>query len=94
MYIPYFWDYKTHFHRPPKFGRKMGGASYSPNVAYLALCGGGGGGGVRFFPLFSSSKTLKPRYVLRSSESYSPKSTVYMCVCVSIYMCVCVYVYI
>ena len=32
--ILYFSDYKMHF--PPQIWEKIGGASYSPNVAYLA----------------------------------------------------------
>ena len=33
-YILYFLDCKTHFH--PQIWEENGGASYSPNVAYLA----------------------------------------------------------
>ena len=53
--IPYFLDYKIHF--PPQIWEENGGASYSPNIAYLAR------DGVEvlvervFFFLFSSSKT-------------------------------------
>ena len=56
--LPYFLDYKTHF--PPtttKIGEENGGASYSPNVAYLAHWGRGGKSEAGFFLLFSSSKT-------------------------------------
>ena len=55
--ISYFSDYKTH--PPKKIWEENGGASYSPNVAYLACGGWGevGGSGVGFFFLFSSSKT-------------------------------------
>ena len=57
----------------PKFGRKRGYVSYSPNVAYLAHWGGGWGAAVEqnlfsYFP-------LKPRCVLCSGASYSPKNT-------------------
>ena len=52
--ILYFSDYKMHS-LPPKIWEENGGASYSPNVAYLACGGSGGGTGVVF--LFSSSKT-------------------------------------
>ena len=45
--------------------------SYSPNVAYLTHCGGDGG--VGFFSYFPP---LKPRCVLWSGMSYSPKNTV------------------
>ena len=57
----------------PQIWEENGGASYSPNVAYLAH-GVGGGGGVDFF--FSYFSPLKPRHVLWSSTSYSPKNTV------------------
>ena len=56
--LPYFSDYKMHS-PPPNLGGKWGGASYSPNVAYLARWGwgwGGDSGGGVFF-LFSSFKT-------------------------------------
>ena len=33
--IPYFSDYKRH--PPPEFGRKMGGVSYSLNIAYIYI---------------------------------------------------------
>ena len=50
-----FLDYKTHFH--PQIWEENGGASYSPNVANLALWGEACSGGVGFFFfLFSSSK--------------------------------------
>ena len=57
---------------------EKGGASYSPNVAYLACWGGGGGAGVEqgFLPCFPP---LNPRYVLWSSVSCSPKNTVLYC---------------
>ena len=42
---------------PPQIWEENGGASYSPNVAYLACWEGAGGGGVGFCFLFSSSKT-------------------------------------
>ena len=49
--------------------------SYSPNVAHLARCGveGGWQWSGFFFPHFPP---LKPRYVLQSGASYSPKNTV------------------
>ena len=49
--------------------------SYSPHVAYLApwLGVGRGGGGAGFFSYFPP---LKPRYVLWSGASYSPKNMV------------------
>ena len=71
IWVPYFSDYKMHFPPPPIWEGKNGGASYSPNVAYLARWGVGGwrwsgvtGGGSRstffasnLFLLFSSSTT-------------------------------------
>ena len=61
--------------------------SYSPNVAYLACWGGGAGGtgslqeagaGPRFLlqNCFSCFPLLKPRCVLWSGASYSPKNMV------------------
>ena len=50
----YFSDYKMNF--LPQIWEENGGASYTPNVAYLAS-GGGGGGGAGPPPPFSSSKT-------------------------------------
>ena len=51
-----------------------GGAFYSPDVADLAHWGvGWDSGGARFFSYFSP---LKPRYILWSGASYSPKNTV------------------
>ena len=41
---------------PPQIWEENGGASYSPNVAYVARCGGGAAVEWVFF-LFSSSKT-------------------------------------
>ena len=38
--VPYFSDYNMHF--PPQIWEENGGASYSPNVAYLAHAGRGG----------------------------------------------------
>ena len=51
------------------------GASYSLNVAYLAHGAGSGGsdGAVIFFPYVPPPK---PRYILWSGVSYSPKNTV------------------
>ena len=68
--IPYFLDYKMQF--PQQIWEENGGASYSANVAYLALWGGGGTAVEQgfFFPYFPP---LKPRYVLWSGVSYSPK---------------------
>ena len=58
----------------PQIWGGNGGASDSPNVAYLACWGRGvGGSGVDFSPYFSP---LKSRYVLWSGASYSPKNTV------------------
>ena len=37
--IPYFLDYKTNF--PSQIWEENGGASYNPNVAYLAVSGAG-----------------------------------------------------
>ena len=51
-YIPYFSNYKTHFHLP-QIWEENGGASDSPNVAYLTGWGGGGSGAGGFFSLFS-----------------------------------------
>ena len=56
--LPYFSDYKTH--HPPNL-RGNGGASYSPNVAYMAFVGEGAAveqGCFSYFP------PLKPRCVL------------------------------
>ena len=50
----YFSNYKTH-PPPHQVWEEIGGASYSLNVAYLALWGGGGdsgGGAGFFFPIF------------------------------------------
>ena len=52
-----------------------GGASYNPNVAHLARCGVEGGWQWSGF-FFSYFPPLKPRYVLQSGASYSPKNTV------------------
>ena len=75
-------------HFPPKFGEENGGASYSPNVAYLAHWVGVGGGagpqeagaGPHFLLqiFFSYFPPLKPRCILWSGVSYSPKNTVYI----------------
>ena len=67
-----FSDYKTHF--PLKIWEENGGASYSPNVAYLAGWGARGDSGVGFF--FSYFPPLKARYILSSGVSYSPKNMV------------------
>ena len=66
----YFLYYKTH--PSPPIWEENGGVSYSPNVAYLAhgVCGGVEQGFFSYFP------PLKPRYVLWSRASYSPKNTV------------------
>ena len=69
MNIPYFLDYKMHF--PPQIWEENGGASYSPNVVYLAHWGLGGWGWSEVF--FSYFPPLKPRYCLWSGASYSPK---------------------
>ena len=65
----------------------MGGASYSPNVVYLANWGTGGGGagsqetevGPHFLlqNFFSYFPPLKPRYISWSGASYSLKNTVF-----------------
>ena len=60
---------------PPQIWEESGGVSYSPNVAYLAHWGGGVVGGAFFF--FSYYPPLKPRGILWSGASYSPKNTVY-----------------
>ena len=64
-----------HFLSPPQIWEENGGASYSPNVAYLALWRG-----VvvveRGFFFFSYFPPLTPRYILWSGASYSPKNTV------------------
>ena len=49
FHLPYFSDYKMHF--PPQIWEENGGASYSPNVAYLT-CGGASDGADGFFPIF------------------------------------------
>ena len=48
--MPYFSDYKMHL-PPPQIWEKNGGASYSPNVAYMARWVGGGRGGGFFSPI-------------------------------------------
>ena len=63
--VPYFPGYEMHF--PPKIWEEGGGASYSPNVAYLARYRISALKDViknsttffasKMFPLFSSSKT-------------------------------------
>ena len=54
----------------PQIWEENGGKSYSPNVAYLAR-------GVRWWSgFFSYFPPLKPRYVLWSGASYSPKNMV------------------
>ena len=70
--VLYFSDYKTHF-LPPRFGRKMEGASYSPNAVYQVPWGEGGSGGTGVFSYFPP---LKPRYIWWSGASYSPKNMV------------------
>ena len=64
---------------PPQIWEGNGGASYSPNAAYLARCWGAGGRGRRQWNegFFSYFPPLKPRCVLWSGVSYSPKTTVY-----------------
>ena len=58
---------------PPQIWEENGGASYSPNVAYLAHGGQGVAVEQGFFPYFPP---LKPRCVLWSGASYSPKNMV------------------
>ena len=70
---PYFLDYKTH---PPNW-EENGGASYSPNVVYLAHQWGAGGGSGELFFFFYYFPPLKPRYVSWSGASYSPQNMVY-----------------
>ena len=62
---------------PPEIWEENGGASYNPNVGYLACHRGpgGGGGGAGFFCFFLFSPP-KPRYVLWSGVSYSLKNMV------------------
>ena len=57
----------------PQIWEENGGASYSTNAAYQAHWERGGGAG--FFSYFPS---LKPRYVLWSGVSYTPKNTVHV----------------
>ena len=65
-----FWTVR----RTPLFWEENGDVSYNPNVAYLTRLGGGGQG---FFVLFISYfPPLKPRYILWSGASHSPKHTV------------------
>ena len=66
FYFTIFSDYKTH----PPILEENGGASYSPNIAYLAHAGGWGGGGAGFVPYFPP---LKRRCILWCGTSYSPK---------------------
>ena len=69
-----FWTIRCNF--SPHKWEVNEGVSESPNVAYLAHCLGGGGDGTGaegFFPYFPP---LKPRYVLWSGTSYSPKNMV------------------
>ena len=58
---------------PPQIWEENGGASYSPNVAYLARWGGGKAVEQGFFPYFPP---LKRMCVLWSSASYSLKNMV------------------
>ena len=58
----------------PQNWEENGGASYSPNVAYLARWARGAVVEQGFF--FSYFRLLKPRCVLRSGASYSPKNMV------------------
>ena len=58
---------------PHQIWERNGGVSYSPNVAYLACWGGGGWWSRVFIPYFPP---LKPRYILWSGASYSPKKMV------------------
>ena len=55
---------------PPQIWEENGGASYSPNVAYLA-----GQGAVLEQGVFSYFPLLKPMCVLWSGASYSLKNT-------------------
>ena len=68
-WLPYFLDYKAHF--PPQIWEENGGPSYSPNVAYLARWGCEAVVEWGFF--FSYFPPLKPRCVLWSDASSSPK---------------------
>ena len=72
VYIPYFLDYKMHF--PPKIWEENGSASYSLKVAYPA----GDSGAAVEWVFFSHFPPLKPRYVLWSGTSYSPKNMVHI----------------
>ena len=85
-YLLYFSDYKMHF-PPQKIWEENGGASYSPNVAYLAHWGGrrwrwsGVTGGRSRTTIFASTcfsyfPPLTPRCVLWSGASHSPKNMV------------------
>ena len=68
-----FWTIR---HTPhPQIWEENAGASYSPNVAHLALWVGGGRWWSRVF-FFSYFPPLKPRYFFWSSVSYSLKNTV------------------
>ena len=72
IYILYFWSIRC----TPQIWEEKGGASYSPNVAYLAPGVGRGGGGAGFlFPYFLP---LKPRCVFWFGTSYSLKNMVYI----------------
>ena len=71
--ILYFLDYKVH---PPPIWEEKGAASYSLNVACLA-CWGRGQQWSGFFFFFPYFPPVKPRCVLWSGASYSPKNTVY-----------------
>ena len=77
MYTIFFRLYDAHF--SPQIWEENEGASYSPNVAYLAHWRGQGGGGAGVF--FSYFPPLKPGCVLWSGVSYSRKNTVvgYLC---------------
>ena len=68
--LPYFRTIRCN--PPQQIWEENGVASYSPNIAYLA-CFGGAAVERGFFSYFPP---LKPRYVLWSGASYSPKNTV------------------
>ena len=76
--IPYFSHYKMH--RSPQIWGVNGGASYSPNVAYLGHRGWGWGRAwQRWSGVFSSYfSPLNPRCILWSGGSHSPKNTYFM----------------
>ena len=75
LYVLYFSDYKMH--SPQEIWEENGDESYSPNVAYLAHLPGEGGAAVERV-LFSYFPPLKPRCVLWTGASYSPKKIWYV----------------